>query len=375
MHRPFVLVALVALAFAAFAGAAAAAPFLVNVNYDATDAFPGNGICADAAGNCTLRASVMEANALPGWDDVTVPAGVFQLTQAGAGEDFAKTGDLDIRSELSITGQGPRRTTVDGMQSDRVFDVHGTSALLSGLGIRGGFERTGAGLRAQSSKLSMRWSAFFQNDAYRPAWPPLAPATGGGIHAYDGNSVLAGVSFFDNTATDMGGAIYLGSSATVSTHTRLDNVTVHANASRRGGGIFANNAPLTLRNDTIANNRATLGGGVYWLAMAPRSYNTIVAYNAGQDCSAAIVSVASNNDTDATCGFFGAGDLPAVDPLLGSLAYLGAGPFPTPNWVRPLLAGSPTIDAGDNATCTTVDERGQPRPQGPRCDIGAFEAP
>jgi hypothetical protein len=43
-----------------------------------------------------------------------------------------------------------------------------------------------------------------------------------------------------------------------------------------------------------------------------------------------------------------------------------------------LAAGSPAIDAGSpnppgGDACATVDQRNAARPQGPRCDIGAFE--
>jgi hypothetical protein len=38
-----------------------------------------------------------------------------------------------------------------------------------------------------------------------------------------------------------------------------------------------------------------------------------------------------------------------------------------------LLRGSPAINAGNNATCPTTDQRGVTRPQGGVCDIGAFE--
>ena len=40
-----------------------------------------------------------------------------------------------------------------------------------------------------------------------------------------------------------------------------------------------------------------------------------------------------------------------------------------------LRAGSPAIDHGGTATtgCPATDQRGVPRPQGPACDIGAFE--
>ena len=36
----------------------------VTSNLDSHDVQPGNGICADRAGNCTLRAALEEANAL-----------------------------------------------------------------------------------------------------------------------------------------------------------------------------------------------------------------------------------------------------------------------------------------------------------------------
>ena len=32
------------------------------------------------------------------------------------------------------------------------------------------------------------------------------------------------------------------------------------------------------------------------------------------------------------------------------------------------------LDAGDNAACPATDQRGVARPQGARCDIGAYEA-
>ena len=37
--------------------------FAVDVTTDTPDANPGDGVCADAGGNCSLRAAVMEANA------------------------------------------------------------------------------------------------------------------------------------------------------------------------------------------------------------------------------------------------------------------------------------------------------------------------
>src|SRR5947208_9511102 len=86
--------------------AARATPFLVNSTDDAPDAVPGDGICATLSELCTLRAAIMEANQLPGAHTITMPGGIYHLTMAGADEDYAATGDLDIRNELVIIGAG-----------------------------------------------------------------------------------------------------------------------------------------------------------------------------------------------------------------------------------------------------------------------------
>jgi CSLREA domain-containing protein len=43
--------------------AAAALTLTVDSTADAVDALPGNGACSTAAGKCTLRAAIQEANA------------------------------------------------------------------------------------------------------------------------------------------------------------------------------------------------------------------------------------------------------------------------------------------------------------------------
>src|SRR3954467_10517108 len=54
----------------------------------------------DAAGNITLRSAIMAANATPGADHIHLPAGIYTRSLAGAGEDHAASGDLDITGEL-----------------------------------------------------------------------------------------------------------------------------------------------------------------------------------------------------------------------------------------------------------------------------------
>ena len=52
-----------------------------------------------------------------------LPAGTMTLTIAGAGENNAATGDLDIHGSVTIKGKGAGVTIVDGNNLDRVFDI------------------------------------------------------------------------------------------------------------------------------------------------------------------------------------------------------------------------------------------------------------
>src|SRR5207247_1237675 len=90
------------------------ATFAVNDTSDTPDLSPGDGVCLNANGLCSLRAAVMEANALPGNHTISVPTGTYRLTIAGADEDGAAAGDLDITNDLRIQGAGSASTIIDG---------------------------------------------------------------------------------------------------------------------------------------------------------------------------------------------------------------------------------------------------------------------
>ena len=72
-------------------------PMVVNSEVDAVDAVPGDGVCETAtAGECTLRAAVMEANAADGADVIELEDGAtYTLTMGGPAEDAGAAGDLD----------------------------------------------------------------------------------------------------------------------------------------------------------------------------------------------------------------------------------------------------------------------------------------
>ena len=86
----------------AFVPSAIAAPatFTVNVNTDEGDANPGDGICETVnVGECTLRASIEEANANEGADTIE-----FNIPTSGVITFTPATPFPFISDEVSING-------------------------------------------------------------------------------------------------------------------------------------------------------------------------------------------------------------------------------------------------------------------------------
>ena len=63
--------------------------FVVDTVVDTVDVDPGDGVAADVDGNTSLRAAVMESNALPGNNTITLPAGNYSFTITGTQEDLS----------------------------------------------------------------------------------------------------------------------------------------------------------------------------------------------------------------------------------------------------------------------------------------------
>jgi len=81
------VVALTALLGTARQPAGAIAAFVVNTTGDGVDIAPGNGVCLTATpGECTLRAAIMEANALAGTDNIffAIPGGGVHTITPGS---------------------------------------------------------------------------------------------------------------------------------------------------------------------------------------------------------------------------------------------------------------------------------------------------
>jgi len=199
-------------------------------------------------------------------------------------------------------------------------------------------------------------------------------AKGGGIGAGSFSAVASTIS--GNAADSVGGGIhcqFLG----------LTDSTVygnHTSASGVVGGVYSGQLADVI-NSTIANNTSAAGfpAGLYaHSSVFGPSFvsSTIIANNTssfgeldfGTDPGKTILG--ANNLIMATLsGTNVPGDTITLDPKLGPLQANGG-----PTLSQALLPGSPAIDMGGNPSSLTFDQRGVPRVENGRADIGAVES-
>ncbi len=246
------------LLLSSLAAQATAASITVTSTIDAVDANPGDGTCATAAGTCSLRAAIQEANASPGLDDVHLPAGTFPLTVVGAGEDAAATGDLDVTQPLILVGAGQELSIIDGVGADRVVQVAANIPLtVRQLEIRNGNAGgPGGGIAGEeNAPITINDVTFRLNQA----------TTGGALIAVTAPIVMTGARFESNIAAQTAGA--LAHSAGVSALDIRDTVFVDNRALANdgaGGAIAYGGAGLvTIGGSTFQRNRAARGGAMF----------------------------------------------------------------------------------------------------------------
>ena len=258
------------------------ATFFVNTNADTFDLVPGDGQARDVSGNTSLRAAIMEANALPGADTINVPSGNFVLTRGGIREDAALDGDLDITDNLTITGAGAGSTTIDGNQLDRIFHVHRGASVddprdfnLSGVLLTGGraagnqgadFQNHGGAIFIDFFTDATIQGVHFVGNQAPTAGTNTAFGVGGAIAA-SGVLTVENSRFEDNLATNSGGALYLaGNIGTGEQNRNLIRALVRDSSlvqnTSNGGGAITSHIPLTIERSLISGNTGRQGGGI-----------------------------------------------------------------------------------------------------------------
>jgi len=232
---------------------------------------------------------------------------------------------LAIAQDVSIDGSG-HTVTIDGNDTGRLFEIApAVEAQLNHLNLVNGSGVLNQGrLILTNSSLRDHNAAALQNEGQ--AW-------------------ITHTTFSANSS-------HISSTLSLTlTNTTLDNSS--------GDGLV-NTGTAMMNNVTLANSS---GRGLVNTGTAAIS-NSLIAGSGGADClnSGVLAANTHNLIEDGTCS-------PALSgsPRLSSLGNYGSD---TPT--LGLLSGSPALDAGDDASCETTDQRGEARFGS--CDIGAFES-
>lgn len=248
----------IGLTFSFMTLAVSAATFTVNTTNDTVDATPGDGICADAASACSLRAAISEANALAGDDTITLPAGDYTQTLVAANEDLNAGGDFDITGNVTINGAGAGTTNIQanaaaGAATERVLNVRaGATVVLNGVTIRNGrFTGTmtaatrGAGIENLGS-LTLTNSIVSGNQLNSTSGNPI----GAGIHNAGTVLTLTGTTVTGNVNTRVtgGSAFGGGVSSIVATAITINNSSVSGNSAISLAGGFGFGAGIYMEN-------------------------------------------------------------------------------------------------------------------------------
>jgi hypothetical protein len=352
-------------------------------------------IATPGSDGISLREAIIAANATAGDDVIVLGAGVYELAIGGTSEDAGASGDLDIASNITISGAGMGATIIDANGIDRVFHVTDSAShvvLFHDLTITGGsVSGHGGGLLIEAADPdvpSVTLDKVRITDNHT-----LGTGSGGGIYV-EGIVQIVESRIDSNTSATTGGGMRIvwGSDSGAVDIVRS---TIDGNTAAASGGGIANNGPaLDLVNTTVSGNTGSIGGGIFSskdfslthvtlvnnTATAPGGaaagihiqtggitatlLNTILADNVRTDLvksnsNAPVLSLGNNIDTDGTAGLAGPGDQSGtiaipLDVNLGPLQDNG-GSTPT----HALLAGSIAIDAGGSARHRTRREPGR----------------
>ncbi len=264
--------------------------------------------------------------------------GIYNLDQLTVTNSTFENNTASGFSEVSTAGQGGAIfNDNDATITNSTF--HGNSA------VSGGAIFTGS--QSDGGLLVVDNSAFYNNQITGSPNDGPGLGGGGGIFNQAFITVITNSTFFGNGGSGAAGGNIYNCCNTKGT-ALLDNDTI-------AGGIAASEL-----GGNVSNVNSEQQTGTLFLE------NTILANAAsGMNCDGSMTDLGGNlrwPTSDSTCvGSYG-------DPKLGTLADNGG-----PTFTMALETGSAAINTAFESFCPPTDQRGVIRPQGPQCDIGAFE--
>ena len=383
--------------------------------------FPAHSSAAIGCTTAELVSAIATANSTSGGGTVTLASNcTYTLTGANNSTDGG-TGLPVITGKVSVIGNGATitRSTSSGTPTFRFFDVAKSGTLtISNLALSNGAlasnDSHGGGAIDNHGTLSVSALTFSNNSSPSPS------GTSGGAIQNDGRATVDTSTFIGNLAME-GGAFFNQNTMTVSNSTFLNgkatiygggafvnaygtttvtgstfvgntgpgggaidndttvvvrNSTFYKNTGGgNGGGAVQNFGTITISQSTLSGNTSQYGANIHNYGSSVVKIDSSIVANgvSGANCDGTPINdMGYNLDTGSSCGFStGNHSINNTQPQLGALASNGG---PTQTMALPLQ--SPAVDVVPSTFngCTSgKDQRGVTRPQGARCDIGAYE--
>jgi hypothetical protein len=341
--------------------AATASGAVVPVNND-NDSGPGS-----------LRQAIVNAD--PG-DTLAIPRGHYNLT----------SGALIVDKALVFRGAGARKTVIDANGNSRVLEIDNNlgTVRLKKLTIRegstDGMDDGGGVFVEPETKLILTRVAVLNNRAItltdfsdgggiqsddevvvrRSLFAGNRAYNGGAVNAQDGLTAIAS-TFSGNSG---GNINFNGDSGVTNDEATFIDSTLTRNSCFNeagcGGAVFSE---FTFRGSIIANNTAYDDNGI-----PPGQPGNL---GVPDNCAEAATSLGHNLDDlssgDGECQLSRPSDISGRNPKLRRLRFNGGD-----TKTHAIRRRSPAFNAGGRS-CERRDQRGVRRPQGRRCDIGAYE--
>jgi hypothetical protein len=342
--------------------------------------------------------SINSANASPGTiDTIELEAGCIYELDTVEDSTEGSNGLPSITSPIIINGNGAtvRRGLNAQKMALRLFHVSAAGSLtlnniilLDGLGMNPPDITLPtvnyAGAVYNNGQLSINNSQILDNRAAREggaifnsatgtmsinnttlsgnqAMLPSDPGDHGGALKSMGTATITNSTFVGNITGQTGGAIANGGTMFISNSTFSGNVTTML-----GGSAIVNAGDLEIEYSTIAFNTAGAPDLALFSATGTVAIrNSIISNNSGVNCSYPAPSpiTEENLSDDDSCNGFTIVDDPQLDPLANN-----GGPTMT----HAIAPSSPAKNAA-TGSCPSADQRGEARPHGPSCDLGAYE--